>query len=433
MNSPQLFDRVNLFSVKGSSVRKIPKIVSPSMLLIFTCLSMVGGPFIGKVSAQFDDYSDGMGGGMSGMMGMGDMMGPPTQPPLQKQIEYLKKARTDEQKETVKQRIRKELGKEYDAYLIASSDELENLEVRLVRLREKLATRKKSKDKLIELELQRIINEVDGLVWPTKMKPRTQSGSMGMGGRQSQSGFQNSFSSNQTQANSNRSKSGFSPSSRQSFAQKVKPKSEQPKKRDLSSRPFTSDERVKNDLRQIGLACFNFESDYMKFPHSIGDEIGTPLLSWRVAILPYIDEMELYEKFHLSEPWDSPHNKKLLAEMPSIYGDNKAEGKTNRLGIADTGGIFEPGAEVGFGSITDGSSNTILCVASKDQNDNRFWTEPSDLTIDQFIEMASTEGTLNLVICDGAVLEISDYISRTDLRLLATRNDGQVVTALKQK
>ena len=48
---------------------------------------------------------------------------------------------------------------------------------------------------------------------------------------------------------------------------------------------------------------------------------GTPLLSWRVAILPYMGESEkaLYSQFKLTEPWDSPHNKGLLAKMPKVY------------------------------------------------------------------------------------------------------------------
>ena len=51
----------------------------------------------------------------------------------------------------------------------------------------------------------------------------------------------------------------------------------------------------------------------------ITDKQGKPLLSWRVAILPYIEQQGLYQKFKLDEPWDSPHNQALLKEMPSTY------------------------------------------------------------------------------------------------------------------
>ena len=42
-------------------------------------------------------------------------------------------------------------------------------------------------------------------------------------------------------------------------------------------------------------------------------------MSWRVAILPYIDQHGLYKQFHLDEPWDSEHNKPLMAKMPAVY------------------------------------------------------------------------------------------------------------------
>jgi len=59
-----------------------------------------------------------------------------------------------------------------------------------------------------------------------------------------------------------------------------------------------------------------------RFPHyAIFAENGTPLLSWRVAILPYIDEQELYNQFRLNEPWDSAHNHALIAQMPNAYAD----------------------------------------------------------------------------------------------------------------
>ena len=56
-------------------------------------------------------------------------------------------------------------------------------------------------------------------------------------------------------------------------------------------------------------------------PAAICDKDGRPLLSWRVAILPYIDQEDLYKQFHLDEPWDSPHNRSLIEKMPGTYMD----------------------------------------------------------------------------------------------------------------
>ena len=65
-----------------------------------------------------------------------------------------------------------------------------------------------------------------------------------------------------------------------------------------------------NNLKQLGLAFHNYLSANNAFPKAaITDKQGKPLLSWRVAILPYIDQRDLYNKFKLDKPWDSPHNK----------------------------------------------------------------------------------------------------------------------------
>ena len=118
--------------------------------------------------------------------------------------------------------------------------------------------------------------------------------------------------------------------------------------------------------------------------------------------------------------------------MPEIYFCNISDGKTNRLGIADRGGVFEPELQLSFADIPDGSSNTLLFAAANDANAAKFWTEPSDLMINQFVNMASGK-EISVAICDGSVLALSQDTSSADLRRLATRNDGEVVTDLKGK
>ena len=75
-----------------------------------------------------------------------------------------------------------------------------------------------------------------------------------------------------------------------------------------------------NNLKLMGLALHNYHDVNNAFPAaSITGKDGKPLLSWRVAILPFIEQQELYNEFHLNEPWDSPHNKPLIAKMPKVY------------------------------------------------------------------------------------------------------------------
>ena len=74
-----------------------------------------------------------------------------------------------------------------------------------------------------------------------------------------------------------------------------------------------------NNLKQIGLALHNFHSANDHFPADIRGKDGKPLLSWRVSILPFIEQQALFQEFHQDEPWDSPHNKALIARMPATF------------------------------------------------------------------------------------------------------------------
>ena len=90
-----------------------------------------------------------------------------------------------------------------------------------------------------------------------------------------------------------------------------------------------------NNLKQIALAMLNYMDAYKHFPAaaSCGPD-GKPLLSWRVYILPYIDQKQLFDQFHLDEPWDSAHNKTLIEKMPVVFRSPKSQaqkGKTNYL------------------------------------------------------------------------------------------------------
>ncbi len=68
-----------------------------------------------------------------------------------------------------------------------------------------------------------------------------------------------------------------------------------------------------NQLRQLAIAALNYESSYQKFPAQANySDDGKPLLSWRVHLLPFMEQDSLYRQFKLDEPWDSPHNIKLL-------------------------------------------------------------------------------------------------------------------------
>jgi hypothetical protein len=81
-----------------------------------------------------------------------------------------------------------------------------------------------------------------------------------------------------------------------------------------------------NKLRQIGIALHNYNDTYHRLPPAVlYDKAGKPLLSWRVLLLPFLEEEKLFQQFKLDESWDGPHNIQLLARMPNVYAPVRGE------------------------------------------------------------------------------------------------------------
>jgi RNA polymerase sigma factor (sigma-70 family) len=145
--------------------------------------------------------------------------------------------------------------------------------------------------------------------------------------------------------------------------------------------------RSATNLKRIAEAILAYRKDNNgDYPAAaiIGPD-DTPLLSWRVAILPYLGESEkaLYSQFELTEPWDSPHNKALLAKMPQVYAPvvakdgEKGKNVTHYLGFVGGGAIFERDQRVNVRSVNDGTSNTLMIAEAVTGVP---WTKAEDLT-----------------------------------------------------
>lgn len=94
--------------------------------------------------------------------------------------------------------------------------------------------------------------------------------------------------------------------------------------------PLPADVREsRNNLMMLAVAMVRFDETHGHLPAAaIQDRAGKPLLSWRVAILPFTDQQDLYAKLRLDESWDSPHNSKLLERMPALFASpGKPAGK----------------------------------------------------------------------------------------------------------
>lgn len=198
--------------------------------------------------------------------------------------------------------------------------------------------------------------------------------------------------------------------------------------------------RRTNHLQQIALAMHNYHDTMKGFPpaalSSVKNRDGKPLLSWRVAILPYIEQHQLYQKFDLELPWDHPHNKKLIEQMPEIYvvpgTKSKEPGLTHYQVLVGPGTAFEPKkGQTLTGTrmleVLDGTSNTIMVVEAAEPV---IWTKPEDVPFNPK-EPLPKLGVLGdgfyAAMCDGSVRFIRRTVNEQTLRALITRNGGEVV------
>jgi len=195
-------------------------------------------------------------------------------------------------------------------------------------------------------------------------------------------------------------------------------------------------ERLKcaNNLKLLGLAFHNYHDTHKQFPATASyDKEEKPLLSWRVHILRFLGEKALYDRFHLDEPWDSEHNKKLVAEIPKVFGcpvhDLQMKGKTTYLAPHGEGLAFEGTKGTRIRDFIDGTANTILVVETE-PDQAVIWTKPADLEIDldkaRGLGAAHEKGT-NTLYCDGSVHFIPKDIDIDTLKVLLQRNDRQPV------
>lgn len=214
------------------------------------------------------------------------------------------------------------------------------------------------------------------------------------------------------------------------------------------------------NLEKIGLAIHTYSDSTSRnwFPPAfLSADDGTPLLSWRVLILPYLGEQELYERFHLDEPWDSPHNAGLVAEMPEVYqwhGDEPlGDGMTRVQVIMALNSAFPPSNApyesvfplnpdalmqripdegerpmIGFFHLVDGTMNTLMVALGTEPVP---WTKPADMSYSPEAPLPTLhhqafDGPL-ILLANGTAGYLAEYPSEELLRALITRNGGEIV------
>jgi hypothetical protein len=197
-----------------------------------------------------------------------------------------------------------------------------------------------------------------------------------------------------------------------------------------------------NNLKQIGLALENYHRDHGRFrPSAVYSKDGRPLYSWRVLILPYLEQKELYDAFDLSEAWDGPHNRELLARRPAVYdpvGIVVEPGLTYSQAFIGKGAAFEGREGTTLADFTDGPERTLLVVEAGEPVP---WTEPVDIPYAAATRLPALGGVFkggsglfgiggsdgcNVVFADAKVRLISRRkLAEPAVRALITRNGNE--------
>jgi beta-lactamase regulating signal transducer with metallopeptidase domain len=199
-----------------------------------------------------------------------------------------------------------------------------------------------------------------------------------------------------------------------------------------------------NNLKQIGIAFHNYHDANGHFPSPalLGGERKQFPFSWRVALLPYLEQDGLYRQYHFDEPWDGPHNKLLIEQMPAVYSAGGKDGTPANRSKASYFVFAGPATALGspsvpggknsdatFAQITDGLSNTILVVEA--QRDIP-WTKPEDIPFDPDGQIPALGGLwpdgFNVLMGDGSVRFVKSQVDPITLKALITRAGGEAIS-----
>lgn len=203
----------------------------------------------------------------------------------------------------------------------------------------------------------------------------------------------------------------------------------------VAAREAARRQEAVNNLKQIMIAFWNYNDVHGHFPAPVGvGPDGKTLHSWRVEILPFIEQQELYKRYKMDERWDSENNKQVLAQMPSVFRNPQADpAKLEANYFVLVGSATALGPKDGKGTklqeITDGTSNTIAVVEAKRATP---WTKPEDIDYDPAKPLPRfggwNPGGFWTAFCDGSVRFLSDSVDQQKLHAYITRAGGELIT-----
>jgi Protein of unknown function (DUF1559) len=197
-----------------------------------------------------------------------------------------------------------------------------------------------------------------------------------------------------------------------------------------------------NHLKQIGIALHTYHDTYGSFPPAyVADENGKPMHSWRVLLLPFMEEQPIYNQYDFSEAWDGPNNIRLAPMISHLYGcpsdaTSGLPSQTSYVVVTGRGTLWSGDKAIGLKEIEDPTASTIAVVEV--HNSGIQITEPRDLDITRLplainpkngkgISSGHTGGA-QVVTADGSIHFLSDATSKETLLKLLLRDNGSPKT-----
>jgi len=207
------------------------------------------------------------------------------------------------------------------------------------------------------------------------------------------------------------------------------------------ARSFAHSHNCDQNLKRIGLALQAYELDHGTLPPAfIPGPDGKPMHSWRVLLLPYLEEDGVYSNYNFAEPWDSPANQQLATRMPRVYAcpadpDSLALGESNYMVVVGPETMFPGSTSRSTDSIEDDLSSTMMVVEVPIFGSN--WLKPDDLKVEQMqfsinaglgkdIGGYHTDGA-HVLMADGDVKFINDLLPSDFVEGMTTVNGGELI------
>ncbi len=202
-----------------------------------------------------------------------------------------------------------------------------------------------------------------------------------------------------------------------------------------AARSAAKDAQSMNNMKQIMLAFHNYQDVNGHFPPPVLKSKNGMPYSWRVAILPFIDQQALYAAYKFDESWDSPSNQELLKKAPVIFRhpSNANATTTNYVAPVSPDAIMRPSGEgTKIQEILDGTSGTIMLVEAKTDIP---WTKPEDLPVGALKDFNApapkipglTPDGFHAGMADGSVRFFSSDNPPFVLKALFSRDGGEVI------